>query len=64
MNLQTKKMKELPDEERYELQPNRAIHFWVEIKIVDDANNELARDGSHRGIIGQRTMDHRELLQI
>ena len=52
MNLQTKKMKELPDEERYELQTKQGYPlFGVEIKIVDDANNELARDGSAQGAL-------------
>ena len=55
LNLPSKKMMQLPDEERYALQTKQGYPlFGVELKIVDDENNDLPRDGKAQGALKVR----------
>ena len=52
INTQTKKAMSLPIEERYQLQTKQGYPmFGVEIKTVDDSNEELPRDGEASGAL-------------
>ena len=52
INTQTKKAMSLPTEERYQLQTKQGYPmFGVEIKTVDDKNEELPRDGEASGAL-------------
>ena len=52
INTQTKKAMSLPTEERYQLQTKQGYPmFGVEIKTVDDNNEELPRDGEASGAL-------------
>jgi acyl-CoA synthetase (AMP-forming)/AMP-acid ligase II len=52
INTQTKKAMSLPTEERYQLQTKQGYPmFGVEIKTVDDKNDELPRDGKASGAL-------------
>tara|TARA_B100000945_G_C20427218_1_gene621282 strand:+ start:5594 stop:7210 length:1617 start_codon:yes stop_codon:yes gene_type:complete len=52
INAPTKKTMSLPKEERYQLQTKQGYPmFGVEIKTVDDENNELPRDGEASGAL-------------
>jgi len=52
LNTPTKKTMSLPKEERYQLQTKQGYPlFGVEIKTVDDQNNELPRDGEASGTL-------------
>ena len=52
INTQTKKAMSLPTEERYQLQTRQGYPmFGVEIKTVDDKNEELPRDGEASGAL-------------
>ncbi len=52
INAPTKKTLSLPKEERYQLQTKQGYPmFGVEIKTVDDENNELPRDGEANGAL-------------